>query len=473
MLRSRFPLCLITALMVSAIPALAQDGKAPLQQIAAAENTETGLTLPTPAAIGTIVEAEGQGNLILRAGENDKAYPAKNGDLVYPNDTVQTGPKAKMLVLFIDDSRFTLGENARLRAEDYAYDDKNAAASKARYVVPQGSFLYAGGLMAKDAPHNNVKIQTAYGTINAPGTTVWGGALDDQYSVYAADGEAIIETHRGRIRRPGGEGTVIRSTNSIPERPVVWGAEKVDRAKTAITLADIESVKEKIAASQAKHADMLIRHKAYRNAVQQSRIEQQKPRDSIKRLDNTPQQSAAPAPPAEAPAQPATSEAEKPALTPDPLAHDTPAPSETPAAEAVITAPVSTPEPGPAKTLNDVSAPLPDAVPTTAEGAASASAPPKDTVPPPASDEQAQEAAAAADTAAQPAPVGATPSIIIEAETPVAGQPVEQNNVTPPAFPAPPPSIEPAPEDLPSDPAMRQEALEKLNLHSTGSNNPL
>lgn len=462
----RFPLssCLIAVLAAIPVPALAQNS-APLVQVATtAAEADREATALTPAAIGTIVETEGTGNLILRSGEDNKAYPAKNGDLVYPGDTMQTGPGAKMLVLFLDDSRFTLGENARLRAEEYDYDDKNSAASKARYAVPQGAFLYAAGGISKDAARNNVKIQTPSGTVSVTNATLWGGVFEEQYNIYLAEGDAILETNRGRIRIANGEGTAIRSLNAIPERPSVWSAARVDRAKEEITLKNVEAVKEKLAASQAKHPDMLIRHKAYRHAAYQSRIEEQKPRDSIKRRDNIP------APAADAVASDETASA---APAPAPLTGNDPAaPSETPAAQTAIAAPVSTPEPGPVKTLNDVSAPLPDAIPTTAEGAAAASAPPKDTVPPAGTLTPESSAEQAPPAEATGTMGGASPAIVIEAETPAEPVPVEQNNVTPPAFPSPPPTVMPAPEDLPSDPAMRQEALEKLNLHNNGTHNP-
>ncbi len=470
MLRSALTACMILPVMFFAAPAQAQNtapgAKAPLQQIAAVtEDTSAASPAITVAAIGTIVEAEGPGNLILRAAESNKAYPVKNGDLVYPNDTVQTGPAAKMLVLFIDDSRFTLGENARFRADEYVYDDMDSTANKAHYNVLQGAFLYASGLIAKKQSPN-VKIQTGYGSIGIRGTTVWGGVIDSQYGVFVADGEITLETNRGRIRVATGEGVTIRSLNSIPERPVIWGTEKVDRAKAEITLKDVEAVKGKIATSQTKHADMLIKHKAYRNAAQQNRIEQQKPRDSIKRLDNLPHTPAAEiktnTPAAPAAPLPAVTEETTEAATPPAI----------PAAEAPIAAPVATPEPGPAKTLNDVSAPLPDAVPTTAEGAAAASAPPKNADAP----EAAQAPAVSDAPVSEPtAPAGATPSIIIEDKNLGTILPVEQGkDVTPPAFPAPAPTVQPEPEDLPSDPAMRQEALEKLNLHNSNTpHNPL
>lgn len=458
MLRSAISTCMILPVIFFAVPALAQkanpDAKAPLQQVTTAAEDSASAPSITAAAIGTIVEAEGPGNLVLRAAEDNKAYPVKSGDMIYPNDTVQTGPAAKMLVLFIDDSRFTLGENARFRADEYVYDDVDSTVNKAHYNVLQGAFLYASGLIAKK-PSPNVKIQTGYGSIGIRGTTVWGGVIDSQYGVFVADGEITLETNRGRIRVGTGEGATIRSLNSIPERPVIWGAEKVDRAKAEITLKDVEAVKGKLATSQAKHADMLMKHKAYRNAAQQDRIGQQKPRDSIKRLDNLPHSPVAP-----------KADDVKTAPQDVPLPKATEESPATP--EAPVTAPVSTPEPGPAKTLNDVSAPLPDAVPTTAEGAAAASAPPKDTaVPevPATSDVPVNEPAA---------PTGATPSITIESEESKTTLPVEQGkDVAPPAFPAPEPTVQPAPEDLPSDPAMRQEALEKLNLHSNENHNPL
>ena len=44
------------------------------------------------------------------------------GDTISINDTIQTGPGGKASILFGDNTEFTLGENTKLKVDDYVYD---------------------------------------------------------------------------------------------------------------------------------------------------------------------------------------------------------------------------------------------------------------------------------------------------------------------------------------------------------------
>lgn len=375
------PLTLIFALMIFAAPAFAQNTAAPAQ-------AETAGVI-TPAPIGTLLEVEGDGNLIMRAAEAGKAYPAKINDAVYEDDLIQSGPGAKILVMLMDDSRVTLGENSQLKVDEYVFDDTSDAANKARYNILRGVFLYTSGLIAKKE-NPDVRINTAYGAIGIRGTTVWGGAIDDQYSVFVDDGEISFETNRGRIRVMAGEGTTIRSLNAIPERARIWAPEKIDNAKATIALKDPTKIKERMALYKQRQPDLIAKHKEFVRAKRQDKIEQQSPRDSIKRLDNK---------------RPAPAIEKKTELAPG---------AKSPARDVVKKQPPENRE-----TRKDMI-------------------------------EQKMEQRA----------------IPRKAEM---AKPVEQgDNIVPPAFPRPEPRIQPDPENLPADPAMRQEEMEKRNLPNRG-----
>lgn len=237
MIRSICALFLTALLTLSPLAAMAQD-----------------------APIGALVEVEGDGALIMRAAEQGKAYPAKADDPVYANDVLQTGPGGRMLALLIDDSQFTLGENSRFKVDEYAYDDEDNTNNMARYNVLQGTFLYVSGLVAKKE-NPDVKIATPYGSIGIRGTTVWGGPLEDEFSVFTSEGEVTFETNRGRIRIPQGEGSVIRNINSIPERTKIWAPEKIAKATNTVGFKNVERVKQRIAIRQQAHAAMVAKHR--------------------------------------------------------------------------------------------------------------------------------------------------------------------------------------------------------------------
>lgn len=219
------------------------------------------MALAQPAPIGTVIDVEGDNALIMRAAEQGKATQAKTDEVIFMDDVIQTGANGRMIVLLIDDTQFTLGENARMKIDEYVYDDEDTTANKARYTMLQGVFLYTSGLIAKKE-NPDVKIGIPYGSIGIRGTTVWGGTLDDEYSVFVADGEVTVETNRGRIRVAKDEGTTIRNANAIPERAKAWGAPKVTRATNTVSMKNIEKIKERTAHFRQNRANLIAQHRA-------------------------------------------------------------------------------------------------------------------------------------------------------------------------------------------------------------------
>jgi hypothetical protein len=358
--------------------------------------------------IGVVITAEGEGALVMRAAEG-QAYPAKADDAVYLNDVLHTGPDGRMAILLIDDSQFTLGENSRLKIDEYVYDDENNTNNKARYSVMQGVFLYVSGMVAKkDVP--DVKITTPYGGIGIRGTTVWGGLLDDEYSVFCADGEVTVETNRGRIRVGPGEGTVIRHPNSIPERAKTWGAPKVTRATDTVAIRDVEKSKERVAYHQQNRQDMLLKN-----------------REAVREKLGTP-----------------------------PTA--TPRAGSTKEMRPMKANPATEPTPGQNKIMMDEKKTITDKQDDAPQESAAPVTAPVEKAP-------AAVPATTLDPAAPPTPVAPAAPAAPAIEKPAAQPPAKTGAAEMP-FPKPA-VVEPViPDNLPSDPAKRQEALERQSLES-------
>lgn len=448
MIRTLSYLCTFLAFVMLAVPAIAQDAA-------------------TPAAIGVVLDLEGEGNLIMRANEAGQAYPAKINDSVFMNDIIQTGPGAKALIVLVDESRFTLGENARFKIDKYVYDDENPKINHSRYSVMQGVFLYTTGLITKDVTNPDVQITTPYGSIGIRGTTVWGGPIDDDaYSVFVDSGEISFETKRGRIRVVAGEGTTIRNLNSIPERAKEWPTEKVDRAKATVSLKAVEEAKERLATFKAGQPEMLAKHKAYTREKQEIRIQEKNPRDSIKRLNN---KQNIPAPLKKSEAEPDKGPQPIPQTATGTIADAVPAPVETPAADPLGSSEPAVPQPVITETPAGVPAPVAEPAPTPAPVPAPAETAPTEPATPPTVTKPKADAGTA------PA---ATPVLAdgVQLTAPESKQkPVEQSGeiAAPPPFPRPAPVAQPDMNNLATDPAMRQEQIEKMNLPSAKQHNPL
>lgn len=108
---------------------------------------------------GDISATDGQG----------KRRSVVDGAAVYPGDTVQTGPGARVVLAFRDESRLTLGANTQFKVESYVYDQK--APSEGRFLVTllQGSMRALTGLIGK-ANNRNVGFTTPTATIGIRGT---------------------------------------------------------------------------------------------------------------------------------------------------------------------------------------------------------------------------------------------------------------------------------------------------------------
>lgn len=210
-----------------------------------------------PAPIGTIIEVEGTGTL-SRSGQ--PASKATINTPVYQNDLLETGSAAKMDILFVDDSEFTLGENTRLKIDEYIYDANASTGNKSTYSVLNGVFLFVSGLMT-DHANPNVAIETPYGSIGMRGTTVWGGPLDGEFGVLVQDGAVDVKTDQGAVRVNAGLGTHIKARKFAPSAVKAWPAEKVSRAQHTIALKRHEMVRQRVQQMKARHQEMRTHRK--------------------------------------------------------------------------------------------------------------------------------------------------------------------------------------------------------------------
>lgn len=184
-----------------------------------------------PQSIGSVVETEGT---VTFSGANGVAT-ASPQDKVYPYATIKTGPASRALILLIDDTEITLGENAELTLDEYVFDPGDPQENKGRFSFLRGAFVYVSGMLAKRNPPD-VTLKTAYGSIGIRGTTVWGGPVDDGFGVFVESGEVLFNGESGSVRVPQGSGTFLKK--GLAPRPAnAWPQEKVTRMKERLAFA--------------------------------------------------------------------------------------------------------------------------------------------------------------------------------------------------------------------------------------------
>ncbi len=256
----RFILCALALVAVTAAPSLFAQA----QTAAPAAAADQGV-------IGTIQEVEGTGTITPQGGALVAA--AVNGP-VHLNDVIETGPQSKVFVLLIDNTQFTLSENAKLTVNEYVYDPDNTAGNKGRYSVLGGAFQYVSGLLTKK-PDPDVQIETPSGSIGIRGTDLTGGEVDGEYGVHVDEGAVDVITDKGKVRVNQGEGTTWKGRGFAPGRPHKWAKAKLQRFHQRVMLKHPEVVRQRVAAMQQRHQQMRQQYRQYMQTHPRGQQQQQ------------------------------------------------------------------------------------------------------------------------------------------------------------------------------------------------------
>ncbi len=111
---------------------------------------------------------DAKGDISATDGQGQKRMVVDGGS-VYPGDLVQTGPGARVMLAFRDDSRLTLGPNTQFKVESFVFDHKSPAEGRFLVTLLQGSLRALTGLIGK-ANNRNVGFTTPTATIGIRGT---------------------------------------------------------------------------------------------------------------------------------------------------------------------------------------------------------------------------------------------------------------------------------------------------------------
>jgi hypothetical protein len=238
--------------------------------------------------IGTIIEIEGSAHLIKENKSNPKPLNSDDFQAVMLGDTIQTDPESKVHLLLIDNSEFTVGENAHLTIDEYIFDKENLNQNRGRFSILKGAFMFTSGLLSKnDKP--DVELKTAYGSIGIRGTKVWGGILDnEEYGILVEEGEITVQTERGRIKVKEGQGTNLRGARAIPSRAKKWSPDKVQKVKAQIALKRKELIKTRIEKQKERYKNFKkakmekVKEKVQENMLKNKEIIKEKAQEKIK-----------------------------------------------------------------------------------------------------------------------------------------------------------------------------------------------
>jgi len=181
-------------------------------------------------AIGTVSRILGEAN--ATRGGDTRALSINTSVIL--NETVSTGTAGRLEVTFRDNTRVTLGENAKLTLDQYAFNPASGR-RKIRFRVV-GAFRFVSGKLSK-LVRSDVNVTTPAAAIGIRGTEFWAGPIDNQaLGVLLVEGVVRVSNAAGAqiLNRPG-QGTNIVRPGAAPGPVTLWPQDKVNRAIATVT----------------------------------------------------------------------------------------------------------------------------------------------------------------------------------------------------------------------------------------------
>lgn len=144
---------------------------------------------------------------------------------VYSGDILITGPKARLQVIFNDNSIISMGPDSEVTISEYSLKEKGGSL---KTNIREGAFHIMGGSIAKDSPENFV-TETPYATIGIRGSMFALNVKGKKLSVVFLGGKGIdVFNSAGSvaITNPG-FGTIVTDVRTVPEPPRSFAGDEL------------------------------------------------------------------------------------------------------------------------------------------------------------------------------------------------------------------------------------------------------
>jgi hypothetical protein len=112
------------------------------------------------------------------------------GTPIHMGDALQTGPNARLEVTFVDGTRLTLGENARVVIDRYVYDPDRSVGAMALKST-RGALRFATGKI-HEMNQKDVTVSTPAAALAVRGTEFWTGPINGQYGTLLLKGKVRV-----------------------------------------------------------------------------------------------------------------------------------------------------------------------------------------------------------------------------------------------------------------------------------------
>jgi hypothetical protein len=118
------------------------------------------------------------------------AAAAVVGTRVHMSDRLRTGPNARLQVTFHDNSSLTLGENANVVIDRFAFNPDKSSATVV-LNASQGALRFAGGKI-EQMHKKNIVVNTPNAALAVRGTHFWAGPIYGKYGVLLLKGKVRV-----------------------------------------------------------------------------------------------------------------------------------------------------------------------------------------------------------------------------------------------------------------------------------------
>ena len=195
-----------------------------------------GLPVQAQQAVGQVERQKGTASRTTAGITSDLAQ----GSQIFVGDEIRSGPDARVMILFDDESKLTLGENARITIDEFIYSPGGNSSQALAVVV--GVFRFVSGQIGKESPLN-VAVSTPVASIGIRGTTFLGGELtvgmpvgQPHYGFQVKEGAIEVISPGGSVvLDEAGEGTFLPLNRVAAPTPVrQWTAEEAAEAEDAL-----------------------------------------------------------------------------------------------------------------------------------------------------------------------------------------------------------------------------------------------
>ncbi len=183
-------------------------------------------TAPSATSIGLVQVLSG--SVFARRADGTQVS-LRTGDPIFQGDVVETGPDSTLNLIFIDETTFTLGSEARLAIDELVYNPATASGTTTLSIL-KGAFVFVSGEIAHH-DYTQMKIGTPVATIGIRGTTVAGivKAPGERSQFTVIDGEITVATRVASVTlNDAFETTYVESFNSAPGEPFILNAEQIE-----------------------------------------------------------------------------------------------------------------------------------------------------------------------------------------------------------------------------------------------------